>query len=153
MKIRYKYIDKKTLYADNDLVKELKKMTYNYGTLRPALEDKDIKKVWVAFHRNRPIGWCGLSYEDTYRKTGNELGVYVKQRYRGRGIGRKLLYMGCKGLRKYSWYNRKGDGWVDQNSKPQIELNRKPKKVEEPKPVPTNYNYTSLNDYSYTYYY
>lgn len=149
IKVRYKSIKKRDLYSNTDLVEELRNMSFTNGALRPALNDKHIKKVWVAFHRNRPIGWCGLYYEDGYRKTGNELGVYVKQRYRGRGIGRKLLYMGCKGLRKYSWYNRKeNSGWVDQDSRPQIELNRKRKKVEKTSTPDYSYN-NRVNDYNY----
>jgi GNAT superfamily N-acetyltransferase len=84
-----------------------KKLTLTYGLMRPAFEwllderDKDARVV-LAQENNKIIGWalafkagCDIGlvgYEDMQERFGDrEVHVFVDEKHRRRGIGKKLL--------------------------------------------------------------
>lgn len=58
--------------------------------------------VYIAFDDNgEPVGWCSRTY-DSGKKNVSNIDVYVAPRFRGLGIGQKLV-------KRMKWYCNKYD--------------------------------------------
>jgi len=134
MKTIIKTMSARCLYKNKRLVNIIKNMTIINGTLRPAINNKHIKRIWLARNGNRYVGWSAITCErhhndfkcDYDDNCYGAVGVFVRSRYRKHGIGRKLLDRAYKWAElmygDYGWYDRRTGDWEDRSPREVLDI-------------------------------